>query len=335
MRRIDSDFQRATLDAQLGTLLVLLSLCLGTGCSAFQTVVGQATHWQENRADCPPFPDNDGNNDCVKPCVALEPVAGYLSSGPTFGGEQIIGEPSRTAVDRMMEMKDELETLRAEKSDLQQQLSLAEETIREQGVSIDAASQELQRALADFNMVRERLNQWEHDTRQLHERLRNRDGDREQLLSRFEADLQEILSACETQAATAPSPSLPKLTPSSAPAKTPAEDDEAQLPTSRQEAATGLSNTAPPVAGANEELPVPPLEERPVLQSPVFGNDGEAAAQANDGDRGGAVMWMFQDDRDHNSEKLAPVVQHIDDQAVSLIPPRNQEVKSNETSEPR
>ena len=352
MTRIAPTRAKTVLHANSGIVLCAL-ISLTCGCSVFQSAVNHASHWQENRADCPPFPnDSLGNNDCVKPCVALEPTEGYLQQGPTFGGEQIIGNPSVSAIDRMLELTREVESLRAEKADLQQQLELAEETIHQQDLSIDAASQELQRALADFNRLRDHLAKWEDDARQLQERLRDREGDREQLLSQFEADLQDILSHCEMQSA---SVSLPASDESLAPPlKDPAaltrpdnvgpddadestdadksnDSDESASPAHDQEASSDSITEEAKIEGAgDEELPLPLLEERPILQSPVFSDLEQMPGirTREKSGRGGTLLWVSDRDAKNNpTEALAPIVKHMEEHSVSLVAPRNQEAK--------
>ncbi len=172
-----------------------------SGCALFQCAVDSLNRWQANRCNCKPNECICGNNNCHVPCVTLAKPKGYLEKGPVFSGEEIVGSPAKTAIDRMLELQDEVARLNEANAVLERQLEQASATIDRQSEEINVANTELEKALTDFQKVRVELAKWYADLDELGSQVREREQVRSERLRRFEKELQDILSECEKQAA--------------------------------------------------------------------------------------------------------------------------------------
>lgn len=174
----------------------LISLLM-TGCVSFQTGVDSIDKWQANRCDCgTPNSCTCGNANCEATCVSLERPEGYLSDGPTTGGQVIIGPPGKHAIDRMLELQQEVECLRAENESLVDQLALASSTIEKQQEAINSASAELKAALDDFSIMRLKLTKWYADLHQLDSQYRKGQVEQDRMWESLEQELQSLLNEC-------------------------------------------------------------------------------------------------------------------------------------------
>ena len=172
-----------------------------TGCCQLETVATSFSHWGETRANCDtPAGCTPG---CPQPCVTLQPPEGYLADGATFVGDRITGPPSKTSVDRMVELDTELGRRREENIVLEQKLELAQQTIQEQGRAIDSAGKELQLALKDYGEVRGKLEKWNADLDTVNEEVRKTFHQQQQLLNQFEDEVEDLLTTYDRRSPTA------------------------------------------------------------------------------------------------------------------------------------
>lgn len=178
-------------------LALVVCLLVGPGCSLTETIVQRASHWHENRAD---------DLLCPSPPVTLQPPQGYLVQGATFAGADITGPPGKSAIDAVLELKDELQRAKDEQEELRQQLQLAQATIEQQGVAIDTASKELQHAMDDYARMRDTLSQWYADLRDLDRDYHHNQDAQDESLEDLEHEIKAMIDQCESAMADASDP---------------------------------------------------------------------------------------------------------------------------------
>lgn len=179
-----------------GTLVSTAFLAVTlSGCCGLEFMANSTSHWGENRCSCEPA--DTCTPGCPAPCVTLESPEGYLNQGATFSGEKITGPPGKTALQRMTELNDELEELRASNQQLHDQLERANQTIEEQVRAVDSAEKELQRAMTDYSEMRDRLERWYADLDAIDQTYRTSAMQQNRLLDRFEQELEAIIVSCD------------------------------------------------------------------------------------------------------------------------------------------
>jgi hypothetical protein len=162
----------------LARLLLLLVLgSSGSGCTLIDRTANTLNHLHDNRC-------SDLTGSCGAPVVTLNPPQGYLTEGATFAGAEITGPPGKTAVDRVIELAQEVEQLRRDNEALRERLELAQTTIDQQATTIDAASKELQLAMNDYALMRDGLAQWQIELRSFEDRYRENQDEQGRFVGR-------------------------------------------------------------------------------------------------------------------------------------------------------
>lgn len=174
-------------------VVVTLALAASGGCCRLDCALQRLSHWQEIRCDC--LADS-----CCPTEIPVASPAGYLAEGPTLLGEGIASPPGETAVDAVVDLLAELESLQKQNEQLKQELQQAQQTISEQEQALTSAQRELQQSIGDFAEVRGRLQEWQSELAELDVRYQAEQRDQDETLMELEQKLAEILSQCQSGA---------------------------------------------------------------------------------------------------------------------------------------
>ncbi len=104
-----------------------------------------------------------------------------------------------TALDRIPELRSEIDRLERDNVRLQTQLAEARHTIRRQEDEIEMASQELKKALGDFVDLERQVAQWHEQLGRLDAEVEQTQSKQRQVLDDLDDRLEEILTGCRLE----------------------------------------------------------------------------------------------------------------------------------------